>query len=349
MAQGVSGPGWIPRTAAHSDHRPPVAFGTTPDGPGYGGGVFTEGDRAARSGRARDAAVAAARGLGLTVRDARVLHDVFSVVVRLDPAPVVARVPVVVPRAVTPAVRAGCQRAELAVTAWLAGRGAPTVVPSPLVPAEPVRHGGFAMTFWERVDGVTESTLDLPEQVALTARLHSVLRDYPGEPRLFAALEHGVEDGFHQLADRPDLLAPEDVDRARREWAVLGPLTTSADAFRAEFPDATLQPVHGDAPYHNLIETPDRVYHCDFEHVMLGPVEWDLTHVGARALAAYDAAAAPLGLRPADPRLLRAMVALRDLQMLSFLALAPEMPLLVEGLQPMVAEWRGSEFAGGLG
>jgi hypothetical protein len=42
--------------------------------------------------RAVAAAVAAGRALGLTVSEAQVLYDVFSVIVHLCPAPVVARV-----------------------------------------------------------------------------------------------------------------------------------------------------------------------------------------------------------------------------------------------------------------
>ncbi|MEU4345573.1 hypothetical protein AB0H00_30705 [Nocardia sp. NPDC023852] len=54
------------------------------------------GELAARTSRALDAAVDAGRGLGLTVTNATVLHDVFSVVVHLAPSPVVVRVPTVV-------------------------------------------------------------------------------------------------------------------------------------------------------------------------------------------------------------------------------------------------------------
>ena len=50
--------------------------------------------------------------------DPRVLYDVFSVVVHLSPAPVVVRVPTVLPRTVAadPGAQAAQQRRELAVT-----------------------------------------------------------------------------------------------------------------------------------------------------------------------------------------------------------------------------------------
>ncbi|AXB47990.1 phosphotransferase [Amycolatopsis albispora] len=304
---------------------------------------------AARTERATRAAADAARELGVTVTEPRAIYDVFSVVVVLDPAPVIARVPAVLPRSVTPEQQAGFQRNELAVTRWLADRGEPTVVPSPLVPAEPVRRDGFGITFWELIEGVTEPELELGPRFALTARLHSVLREYPGDPGFLSMMDGFMDDALAQLAERPDLLPPEDLARARREWAVFEPLLASEDAFLAEFPDADLQVVHGDAPYYNLIETPGRVYFSDFEHVTRGPVEWDLASIGDEGVAAYDAEAAKFGLRPVDPRLLRAMEALRNLQIVGCLAMVPELPLLADGLKPVIEHWRTTEPAGGLG
>ena len=77
---------------------------------------------AGRTAHAVDAAVRAGRDLGLTVTDAEVLYDVFSVVVRLAPAPVVARVPTVLPHHVDLAGLARRQQAELDVARWLADR-----------------------------------------------------------------------------------------------------------------------------------------------------------------------------------------------------------------------------------
>ena len=70
-------------------------------------------DLAARTERAVAAAAAAGRDLGITVADPRVLYDVFSVVVHLAPAPVVVRVPTVLPR--TLAADPGAQLASSAV------------------------------------------------------------------------------------------------------------------------------------------------------------------------------------------------------------------------------------------
>ncbi|MCG8914573.1 aminoglycoside phosphotransferase family protein [Actinokineospora sp. PR83] len=302
--------------------------------------MITEEERTARSARARDAAVAAATDLGLDASAAVVVYDVFSVVVDLAPSPVVARVPVVTPRGTSPA---GFQRTELAVSRWLAGRGEPTVVPSGLVPAEPVVRDGFAMTFWEKVDGVLPPDYDVVGRMPAVARLHSVLAEYPGEVGFFPGMQGYVDSAFDDLAGRADLLPAADLARARAEWAALSPAIASPEAFARVFPGVPVQVVHGDAPYFNLIETADAVLYSDFEHVGLAPVEWDLAHTGAEAIAAYDAAAVDLGLRPVDPAALRAAERLRDLQAVACLALVPELPLLVDGLASTVETWRGTE------
>ncbi|MGH3803608.1 MAG: aminoglycoside phosphotransferase family protein, partial [Pseudonocardiaceae bacterium] len=83
--------------------------------------MLTSHELAARTDRAVAAAAAAGRDLGLTVTDPRVLYDLFSVIVHLSPAPVVVRVPTVLPRTVAadPGAQAAQQRRELAVTGWL--------------------------------------------------------------------------------------------------------------------------------------------------------------------------------------------------------------------------------------
>ncbi|WP_156757692.1 aminoglycoside phosphotransferase/kinase family protein [Actinokineospora pegani] len=305
--------------------------------------MITEDEQAARSERALRAAVAAAGDLGLDAGQATIVYDVFSVVVDLAPAPVVARVPVVTPPGSGPEQRERFQRTELAVAAWLHGRGEPTVLPSPLVPAEPVTRDGFAMTFWQRIDDTLPTDYDVVGRMPDVARLHAVLRDYPGELRFFPGVEGYMEASFDSVDGREDLLPAADLARARAEWAALSPLLASEDAFGEAFPGVTVQPTHGDAPFFNIIETVDTTYYSDFEHVGVAPVEWDLAHTGAEALAAYAAAAGPLGLRPVEPVVLAAMERVRDLQMVACLAMAPALPLLVDGLAGQVDAWRVSE------
>ncbi len=67
-----------------------------------------------------------------------------------------------------------------------------------------------------------------------------------------------------------------------------------------EVPDASGQPLHGDASYRNVLVTPDGPRWIDLETALRGPVEWDLAEVvtavrafhrpadeGERALTAY--------------------------------------------------------------
>ena len=110
-----------------------------------------------------------------------------------------------------------------------------------------------------------------------------------------------------------------------------------------------MQPIHGDAPFYNVIPTPKGELCSDFEHVTLGPVEWDLAFAGLEGQAAYDAAAARLGLRPLNERLLRVMESARMLQLVAYLALVPQLPMLAEGLRPSLEQWRTTPLAGGLG
>jgi hypothetical protein len=311
------------------------------------GAVLTPDELTARTERAVAAAAAAGRDLGLAVDDARSIYDVFSVLVHLAPSPVVARVPTVLPSTLDPGAQAAQQRVELGVAGWLAERCHPVVAPSPLVPREPVGQDGFSMTFWQWVEEVPDAEYDVARRCALTARLHAALRPYPVELPFLVPLDPYLVD-LDRLEGRPDLLDPADLDRARREWAAFAPLGSSRAAFEAAFPGVDLQPIHGDAPFYNVIPTSEGELCSDFEHVTLGPVEWDLVGAGPEGEAAYDAAAAQLGLRPLDRRVLRVMGSARSIQIVACLALAPELPLLVEGLRPVVDSWRASPFAGGL-
>ena len=105
-------------------------------------------------------------------------------------------------------------------------------------------------------------------------------------------------------------------------------------------PARTSNPIHGDAPYHNIIATPDGELWSDFELVTLGAVESDLAMVGPEGIAIYDAAAVALGLRKLDERVLQVTEAAGWLAMIAALAMAPALPMLVEAVKPMVDLWR---------
>lgn len=299
--------------------------------------------QAARTARAVTAAVGAGRELGLTVTDPVVLHDVFSMVVHLAPAPVAVRVPTVTPPYLEPDLQAARQQVELDVVAWLRDQGCPVVPPSPLVPRKPVRRDGFSMTFWELVTPDTAAEPDYVQHCRLVADLHAALRDYPGElPYLSAAEPRMVEEGFAALGARPDLISPAELVRAQREWEILAPIVGSRAAFEARFPGVGLQPIHGDAPAANIIRTPGGPLYSDFELVTYGPAEWDVAFFGAECEAAYNEAAQRRGLRSLDQRVLRFVDAVGMSRIVACLALVPRLPVLAEALAPSLEHWRNS-------
>ncbi|MGA4859629.1 phosphotransferase [Streptomyces koyangensis] len=312
-------------------------------------GFATPEQLARRTASAVDAAVAVGRDLGLTVTGPRVLHDLFSVVVHLAPSPVVARVPVVLPPTETPEALARRQQAELDVAQWLDARSTPVIPPSPLVPRRPVARDGFSLTFWQYVEEDRDRAPDYAANSRRTAALHAALRSYPGELSFLSTADpDNIAASLTSLAGRPDLLAPDDVDRARREWELLEPLVRSRSAFEAAFPGIGLQPVHGDCPPANIFHSTAGDLYADFELLTLGPVEWDLATLGPELVAAYDRGAAEAGIRPLDERVLRFVDAVGRLRGITALALAPQLPVLVEYLTPMVEPWRGMPFAGGV-
>lgn len=300
------------------------------------------GNLVGRTNRAVEAAAAVARELGITVIEPRVLHDAFSVVVHLSPAPLVARIPVVLPPGLERAELIARQRRELGIVEWLAARGEPVVVPSPLVPVQPVVHEGFSMTFWTLVEIDATVTPDYVASAGLAAALHATMREYPGELPFLWPVHATVPPGLAFLADHPELIAAADLDRARREWAALEPVLTSSESFAAAFPRGTVQPIHGDAPSYNLIHATSGIRYADFEDVTLGPPEWDLALFGPAAAATYDAEAARRSLRVLEPDVQRAMDTARALQVVASLALVPQLPLLATGLMPMLELWRAS-------
>jgi hypothetical protein len=182
--------------------------------------VLTPSEIAARTARAVAAATTAGRNLGVRVDEPRVLYDVFSVIVHLAPSPVVVRVPTVLPRAFAadPDAQAAQQLSELAVAGWLADHGHPVVPPSPLVPREPVRSGGFSMTFWRLVDQVHDAEPDTRRRFGITAQLHAALRgcDSPGLGFL-QPFGPFIPDALAQLEHCPDLVSASDLSRAQRE------------------------------------------------------------------------------------------------------------------------------------
>lgn len=301
--------------------------------------VLTPEEIARRTELACEAAFTAASDLDLEVTDTEVLHEAFSVVVRLAPTPVVARIPVVHPPGVTAEQVEERQCRELDVAGWLDEHGVPTTRPSPLVPPEPVRQDGFAITFWELVETTPDHQAYRAADPEVAAALHLALAAYPGELPFLAPF-NGALPAMVEAAEGSPLLSAQDVDRLHAQWHALAPVLADEDAFQARFGPTTVQPIQGDAPVHNVIRSPRGLLFADFEDVCRGPVEWDLAGLGAEAVAAYDDSVENLDLRRTDPRLVEAMDAARRVQAVASLCLVPQLPLLEQGLAPLVQQWR---------
>jgi hypothetical protein len=260
-------------------------------GPTLGGVAEPREDR---SRRAVEAAAGLAREHGLRVGEPRVLADLFSLMVHLQPSPVVARVATTMPKLRSPIE--DWMRLELDVTAFLAAGGAPVVAPSGELPPGPHRAEGFAVTFWTYLEADPERTPTSADCAAMLVDLHAVLRTYTGELPLLCA--NDVPRGVELLDEAGDALAAAEADLVRRSAERLAPFIAA--------PPGELQPLHGDAHAGNLMATRDGLVWIDFEDVCRGPVEWDLATTMDAGLAESH--------HGADPAVLARCVELRSLQ-----------------------------------
>jgi hypothetical protein len=135
--------------------------------------------REERSRRAVDATVSLACDNELRVEEPTVLNDLFSLMVYLKPAPVVARVATCMPKLRT-SIAEWLER-EIAVTTYLAERGAPVVAPSRELPPGPHERDGFPISFWTYVEPDPDRTPTTDDCSAMLVDLHIALRAYPGE------------------------------------------------------------------------------------------------------------------------------------------------------------------------
>ena len=223
------------------------------------------------------------------------LADLFSLMVYLRPAPVVARVATCMPKLRAP-IAAWLDR-EIAVTKFLSGQGAPVVAPSGELPPGPHEHDGFAISFWTYVRPDPDRTPTADDCSAMLGDLHAVLRSYPGELPMLGADD--TSRGLELLDQAGDVLSEADVELLRATAERVRPFW--------EAPNGAVQPLHGDAHPGNLIATRDgRLVWIDFEDVCLGPLEWDLaTMMDPGAVVAHH--------RP-DPEVLARCTELRALQ-----------------------------------
>ena len=245
--------------------------------------------------RAVAAMVALARENGLRVDEPVVLNDLFSLMVHLRPAPVVARIATCMPKLRTPIT--DWLGLEIAVTTFLPEQGAPVVAPSRELPPGPHEHDGFAISFWTYVRPDPDRTPTAADCSAMLIDLHAALRSYPGELPMVGA--NDIPRGLELLDHAGNVLSGADVDLLR----------ASAERLRPhwEAPGGNVQPLHGDAHPGNLVATRDgELVWIDFEDVCRGPLEWDLaTMMDLDAVVAHH--------QP-DPEVLARCTELRALQ-----------------------------------
>lgn len=245
--------------------------------------------------RAVSVAAAVAQDYGLRVVEPAVLGDLFSHMVHLKPAPVVARVATRMPRLRSP-IEQWMER-EIAVTTFLSERGAPVVAPSVELPPGPHERDGFWVSFWSHVQPDPGRTPTAEDCSAMLKGLHAVLREYPDDlPTLCA---DDVRRGLELLDRSDDLLNGADVNLLRASAERLSPLW--------ETPNSEARALHGDAHPGNLIAARGGgLVWIDFEDACLGPPEWDLATIGDEgAVARYH---------DPDPEMLARCAELRALQ-----------------------------------
>lgn len=208
-----------------------------------------------------EAILAAVTGrLGLTGGDARVLGVHSNTIVALPSAGLVVRIagnPHALPRVA----------ASVMVTACLARQGFPCVRPAD-VPGQPFTVHGRAVSVWHHVTPVGGPAVTGAELGAVLRRLHDTPPPVPPPPLTdpLAGVDAALRAHHDALpaGDRAWLLRR--IGHLRRRWREL---------------DLPLPPalIHGDAHPGNVIRARDGVVLCDWDHVAVGPPEWDLVQL----------------------------------------------------------------------
>lgn len=232
--------------------------------------------------RALGAIVEAARERGLPREGLRILRDATNVLVRLEPAPVVARVPITLAR-LRP--RAWFEE-EIRLAQFLADAGAPVAPPSPDVDPGPTECDGLLVTFWKHVDH--DPARFEPGLAGRSLReLHAALAGYE---RPLPACDRLEEVGrLLRLLHPSPLASAEDLAALRRAHERL--VAPVEDGWR---------PLHGDSHFNNILWTPEGPLWTDLENACRGPIEYDLACLLWRGAPGTEDAVAAYGTHDAD-------------------------------------------------
>jgi len=219
--------------------------------------------------------VAAGRRLDIPVADAQLIRLHSNALFALPDRQLLVRIatnPDALP-GVTAAVRA---------TRWLAARGFPCTVPAD-IDHQPIVEKGRVVSVWQYLATVAEP----PPTTADLGRFLRALHDQPLPPQPpdplvdpFASVSAAVARTSHAISDAHRRWLTSRIGELRHQWAHL------------VFPHPPGL-IHGDAHGNNLMRLPDGgVVLGDWDHVAVGPPEWDLAqpHYTCRRLGHPDPA-----------------------------------------------------------
>ncbi|AFY41373.1 aminoglycoside phosphotransferase family protein [Nostoc sp. PCC 7107] len=209
-----------------------------------------------------NAACAVAKQQGLNFAEAVILQDRSNLVIHLQPVPVVARI-----ATTTGTVRFGDAwfAKEVAVASYLAAAGAPVVSPSNLIQPGPHQHNGFVLSFWEFVEEIDE----LPDATIVGQTLrdcHKALVDFASELTVLDPLNESesllctlISQAAFSLSDSKMLQAVNHRLKSRFQQLQL-----------------SMQPLHGDSNFSNVLNTTRGVLWTDWEDTFIGHIAWDI-------------------------------------------------------------------------
>lgn len=254
--------------------------------------------------RAIERAIRRAREAGLDAERGEIIAEGVNVLVRLEPASLLARVSDLIDVMRVDGAWPWYVR-DVAVTSWLAERQ--VLAPRPV--AGPFREDdGISVSLWEWLEH--DPYVNPPERElgASLAELHAVLANYDAD-----------------LPDVRDVIG--EVAALAEQIREVAELRASADAFERSLDSlmAALdridpwrtQALHGDTHAGNVVGVGDALVWIDYEDVCRGPVEFDLAcaiALGVRSTADADALLEGYG-GEVDLKLLELMVDARRLQL----------------------------------
>lgn len=158
---------------------------------------------------------------------------------------------------------------SIAVTRWLAGRGFPCVVPAD-VDSQPLVIDGRVVSLWRYLS----LTVQPPPRGAELGQLLRVLHAQPDPPYSLRRFTDPFSSVASAIGEAPDVMPDNN-----RSW-LSDRISLLRDRWSAlDFPRPSGL-IHGDAHISNLMRTASgEIILGDWDHVAVGPREWDLMQI----------------------------------------------------------------------